>query len=71
MTGMIWIGAALSLVGVGLLVWCVMQAMAARRNQLDEASMRLRLQRLVVVNLGALALSSIGLMMVILGIAFK
>ncbi len=71
MATVIWVGAALSLVGVGLLAWCVLQAIAARRKGLDEAAMRERLQRLVVINLGALALSSLGLMMVILGIAFS
>lgn len=68
MQALIWIGAALSLAGVALLVWCILQTLAARRAGLDEQALRARLQRLVAVNLGALALSTIGLMTVVLGI---
>lgn len=65
---LIWAGACLSLIGVGLLLWCVAQALSARRAGLEEPALRARLQRLIAYNLGALALSSIGLMMVVLGI---
>ncbi len=69
MDWVIWIGAALSLTGVGLLIWCVVQAVTARRAGLEQAAMRARLQRLVAINLAAIGISTIGLMAVILGIA--
>lgn len=65
---LIWIGALLTLVGVAVLVWCILIAVGARREGLEDEAMKARLQKVVAMNLGALAVSSIGLMMVILGI---
>ena len=65
---LIWIGAAVSLCGVILLVYCIVAAVKARQAGLDEAQMRDKLQRLAAVNMGALGLSAIGLMMVVIGI---
>lgn len=65
---LIWIGAVISLLGVAGLVWCVMGAARARREKLDEAAMKSRLQGLVAWNMAALAVSAIGLMMVVIGI---
>ena len=62
-------GALLSLAGVALLVWCIVQAVGMRRRSGgDEAATRTRLQRLVAVNFAALGLSAIGLMLVVVGI---
>ncbi|MBV1867051.1 MAG: hypothetical protein KUG69_03975 [Marinosulfonomonas sp.] len=68
MSFLIWPGAAISLVGVVGLVWCIGLATKARKEQLDKAEMTARLQKLVAMNMGALALSAIGLMMVVIGI---
>ena len=68
MDALISIGAILTLVGVAGLGWCIMTAWKARREGLDDETMKNRLQKVVTVNLAALAVSSIGLMMVILGI---
>ncbi len=65
---LIWIGALISLVGVAGLVGCVMAAARARREKLEEEAMKSRLQVLVAWNMGALAVSAIGLMMVMIGI---
>lgn len=64
----IWAGAALTLVGLAGLVWCILTVMRARRAGLEDEAMRARLRRVLVVNMGALAVSTIGLMMVVLGI---
>lgn len=64
----IWIGAALTLAGVAILVWCIVEANRARRAGLEEDALRARLQRVVAVNLGALMLSVLGLMAVVVGI---
>ena len=58
----------LTLVGVAGLLWCVRLVMAERRKNLDEAAMRAALQRVVVWNMAALAVSGIGLMMVVVGV---
>lgn len=65
---LIWIGALISLIGVAGLVWCVLAAARARRETLDDAAMKSRLQTLVAWNMAALAVSAIGLMMVVIGI---
>jgi hypothetical protein len=64
----IWGGAALSLLGVIGLVGCIVLAVKARRSALSEDDMRARLQKVVVLNMAALAVSAIGLMAVIVGI---
>lgn len=66
--GVIWAGAALTLVGLAALVWCILTVMRARRAGLEDEAMRARLRRVLAVNMGALAVSTIGLMMVVLGI---
>lgn len=68
MDQLVWAGAAVTLSGVGVLVWCILAVARARRAGLDEAALRARLQRLVAVNLGALLLSAVGLMLVVVGI---
>lgn len=66
---LMWIGVALTVAGLALLGWCIREAMRARRAGHDDDAMKARLQRLVAINLGALALSALGLMSVIMGLA--
>lgn len=68
MDWLIWTGATVSLIGVAILIWCAMLALRARREAADESDLRARLHRAVLINFGALALSTIGLMMVVVGI---
>lgn len=68
MEALVWIGTAVTLVGLVLLIWCVREAMRARNSSEDDEALKARLQRIVPVNLGALALSALGLMMVVLGV---
>lgn len=64
----IWSGAALSLVGLLGLIWCIIRVARARRAGLSDDDMRAVLQKVVPLNLGALCVSMLGLMMVIVGI---
>lgn len=64
----IWVGAGLTLAGVAALLWCILTVARARRAGLDDAAMRERMRGVLVVNMAALAGSTIGLMMVVLGI---
>ncbi|MFC2968727.1 hypothetical protein [Acidimangrovimonas pyrenivorans] len=68
---LIWIGAALTLAGVAGLLWCILETFKARRAGLDDAAMRARLQQIVVWNMGALAVSALGLMAVVTGIVLS
>lgn len=65
---LIWAGAAIALAGVAGLVWCILAVMRARREGLDDAALRARLERMVALNLAALLVAAIGLMMVVAGI---
>ena len=65
---LIWVGALISLVGFFGLVWCIVTVMRAKRANLSEDGMRAVLQKALPLNLGALFLSVIGLMMVVIGI---
>lgn len=64
----IWSGTALSLLGLLGLVYCIVRVSRAKRAGLDDDAMRAELKKVVPLNLGALFLSVIGLMMVIIGI---
>jgi hypothetical protein len=68
MQALIWAGAALTLLGVAGLVYCVLRALKARRAGLPDDALRAELQRVVLINLGALGVSFLGLMLVVLGI---
>lgn len=65
---LIWGGAALSLIGLLGLIWCIIYVARARRANLSEDDMRAKLQKALPMNLAALFLSAIGLMLVVLGI---
>lgn len=65
---LIWSGAAVSVVGLAALVWCILRALKAKRAGLPDDVLRARLQKIVLVNMGALFLSVIGLMMIVIGI---
>lgn len=65
----IWGGAALSILGLAGLVWCILRVNKARKAGLSDDELRAAVQAVLPWNLGALFLSVIGLMMVILGIS--
>ena len=65
---LVWAGAAISLLGLGGLVWCILTVWKARRAGLSDDELRARVRKVVPVNAGALMLSVIGLMLVVLGV---
>lgn len=67
----VWAGAAVSLIGLVGLVWCILRVWRARRAQLDDVAMRIVLQKVLPINTGALFLSVLGLMMVVIGILLR
>ena len=67
MQALVWSGTLVSLFGVAGLVYCVMRALRVRRAGLPEEAARMELQRVVVINMGALAISALGLILVVLG----
>lgn len=68
---LIWIGAAVTVLGFVGVVWSIVLVLRARRAGLDDDAMRQRLQRALPINVGALLLSVLGLMLVVLGIVLS
>jgi hypothetical protein len=68
MDGLIWSGAAVSLLGLLGLVMSIIRVQRARKAGLSDDELRLAVQKVLPLNLGSLFLSVIGLMMVIVGI---
>ena len=68
MDWLIWVGAAISLIGLIGLISCILIVVRARRANLSEEEMRIRLAKVLPLNMGALLLSAMGLMMVVVGI---
>ena len=67
---LIWIGAAISVAGMAGLIYCIARVARAKRAGLDDDALRAEVGKVVPLNLGALFLSVIGLMVVVLGIFF-
>ncbi|AHD09875.1 hypothetical protein [Phaeobacter gallaeciensis] len=65
---MVWAGAAVSVAGLIGLMWSVVRVMQAKRQKLDDDALRTVVQKVLPYNLGALFLSVIGLMLVMLGL---
>ena len=63
-----WVGAGLTLAGLVLIGYCIAAALRVRRAGLADEETRARLQRIVFINMGALLLSALGLMSVVLGV---
>jgi energy-converting hydrogenase Eha subunit E len=68
MQALIWAGAALTVIGLIGLGYCILRAVRARRSGLDGAAMRAELQRVVAINLAAVGVSALGLAAVVAGI---
>lgn len=65
---LVLVGSVLACIGLCMLAYCIFQAISAKRSGLDDAAMRQRLQKIVAINMGALLLSVLGLMCVVLGV---
>ncbi len=68
MEALVWIGALVTLIGFAGIVWSLLQVMKARREGLPDEELRLRMQKIVPVNLGAFFLSMLGLICVVVGV---
>ncbi|MEM7733171.1 MAG: hypothetical protein AAF280_10360 [Pseudomonadota bacterium] len=71
MEWVIWAGAAVSLMGLGGLVYCIKRVWSAKKAGLDDDALKDVLRKVVPINTGSLFLSIFGLMIVVLGIAFS
>jgi len=65
---LIMIGATLSVIGLIGIIYSIVAVAKAKRAKLEDAALRERLAKVLPINLGALLVSVIGLMCVIVGI---
>ncbi len=65
---LIWGGAVVSFSGLIGLVWCIIKARQAKNAANSEEELNTKIRKLIPWNMGALFLSTIGLMIVIVGI---
>lgn len=65
---LIMIGATLSVIGLIGIIYSIVAVAKAKRSKLEDAVLRERLAKVLPINLGALLVSVIGLMCVIVGI---
>lgn len=68
MVWLIWGGALISVIGLIGLILSIVKVARARKAGLSDEALRDAVQKVMPLNMGALFLSVIGLMMVILGI---
>lgn len=68
---LIWGGAALSMLGVVGLIWCILMAFKTRKSGLPDNQIRQQLQKMIAINLAALSISFVGLMLVLIGVIFN
>ena len=68
METVIWIGAALSVIGLVGSGYSIVAVARAKKAGLSDEELRARIARILPLNLGALFVSMIGLMAVIVGV---
>ncbi len=65
---MVWVGAGLSVIGLAGLILSIVRVAQARRTATSDDALRATIQKALPLNMGALLLSVLGLMLVILGV---
>jgi protein-S-isoprenylcysteine O-methyltransferase Ste14 len=66
---MVWIGAAVSLIGLLGLFWCIFRVWRAKSAGMSDEDLRDLVKRTVPLNMAALMFSVLGLMAVMVGIS--
>lgn len=65
---LVWVGAGLSVIGLAGLILSIVRVAKARRTATSDDVLRAAIQKALPLNMGALLLSILGLMLVILGV---
>ncbi len=64
----VWIGAALSAIGMCGIIYSIVVIARAKRANLPDEELRERIAKVLPINLGSLFISMIGLMAVVVGV---
>lgn len=65
---LVWVGAAISLAGLIGLLGCIAKVALAKRKNLSDEELRAEVQKVIPYNMGALLLSVLGLICVMVGL---
>lgn len=65
---LVWIGAAISTIGLVGIIYSIVAVTSAKKADLDDDALRARLTKILPINIGSLLFSILGLMMVVTGI---
>jgi hypothetical protein len=68
MEWLVWIGAAMSMIGLVGIVYSIVAVNSARKAGLDDDALRIKLTSILPINIGSLLFSILGLMMVVFGV---
>ena len=71
MEWLVWVGTAISLVGLAGLITSIIKVAGLKKKDLPDEELRAAVQKVMPLNLGSLFLSVIGLMTVMVGISFS
>ena len=66
---LIWGGAALAVAGMAIIIWLGLAVRAARNR--GEEALRARMAQILPWNMGALAIATLGLLCIIIGIVLR
>jgi hypothetical protein len=64
----VWVGAVLSVIGLVGIAYSIVAVTKAKRANLSDEELRARVSKILPVNLGAMLVSMIGLMAVVVGV---
>jgi hypothetical protein len=67
---LVLLGVLLTIAGLGGLAWCIVQGLRIRRAGLPPETIHARLHRLIALNLGSVALATLGLACLLVGLLF-
>ena len=68
MEWLVWIGTAISTIGLVGIVYSIVAVRSARKAAVDDDALRAKLTSILPINIGSLLLSILGLMLVVTGI---
>lgn len=68
MEALVWVGAALTVIGMAGVIYSMVAVARAKRQNLSDDEMRDHIRKMIPVNLGTLFVAMIGLMMVVVGV---
>lgn len=68
---LVWIGAGLSLMGLAGVIWSMVKVARAKGRNLPDAELREVMRAMLPWNIGALLVSVMGLMTVMVGLALS